>query len=39
MTLEERADYLIRYLLDEREEYQGIALPSGLEEKRRLCAA
>lgn len=36
MTLEERADYLIRYLLDEREEYQGIALPSGLEEKRRL---
>ena len=36
MTLEERADYLIRYLLDEREEYQGIALPSSLEEKRRL---
>lgn len=36
MTQEQRADFLIRCLLDERKEYQDIALPSGLAEKRRL---
>lgn len=34
MTQEQRVDYLIHYLLNEREEYQNIALPSGLVEKR-----
>lgn len=36
MTQEQRADFMIRYLLDERKEYQDIPLPSGLAEKRRL---
>ena len=36
MTQEQRADYLIRYLLEERKEFQDIPLPSGLAEKRRL---
>ena len=36
MTQEQRVDYLIRYLLEEGEEYPGIIQPSGLEEKRRL---
>lgn len=36
MTQEQRADYLIRYLLDERDEYQAVIPPSGLIEKRRL---
>lgn len=36
MTQEQRADFMIRYLLEERKEYQDIVLPSGLAEKRRL---
>lgn len=36
MTQEQRADFLIRCLLEERREYQDIALPSGLAEKRLL---
>lgn len=36
MTQEQRADFMIRYLLDERSAYQDIALPSGLAEKQRL---
>lgn len=36
MTQEQRADFMIRYLLDERKEYRDIALPSGFSEKRRL---
>lgn len=36
MTQEQRADYLIRYLLEERKEYPDIALPSSFAEKRRL---
>lgn len=36
MTQEQRADFMIRYLLDERKEYQDIALPSSLAEKRQL---
>lgn len=35
MTQEQRVDYMIRYLLEEGEEYPGIIQPSGLEEKRR----
>lgn len=36
MTQEQRLDFMIRYLLDERKEYQDIVQPSGLVEKRRL---
>ncbi|MGI6030863.1 MAG: protein-ADP-ribose hydrolase [Eubacteriales bacterium] len=36
MTQEQRADFMIRYLLDERSAYQDIALPSGFAEKQRL---
>lgn len=36
MTQEQRADFMIRYLLDEQSAYQDIALPSGLAEKQRL---
>ena len=36
MTQEQRLDYMIRYLLEERKEYQDIPLPSSLVEKRRL---
>lgn len=36
MTQEQRADFMIRYLLDEQSPYQDIALPSGLAEKQRL---
>ena len=36
MTQEQRADFMIRYLLKERKEFQDIPLPSGLAEKRRL---
>lgn len=36
MTQEQRVDMMIRYLLKERKECENIALPSGLEEKRRL---
>lgn len=36
MTQEQRADYLIRCLLAERKEYQDIAVPPGLPDKRRL---
>ncbi len=36
MTQEQRTDFLIRCLLEERNEYQGIPLPSGLAEKERL---
>lgn len=35
-TQEERLDYLIRYLLNERTEYQDIRLPSSVPEKQRL---
>lgn len=36
MTQEQRADFMIRYLLDERKEYQDIPLPSVLAERQRL---
>lgn len=36
MTQEQRTDFMIRYLLDERKVYQDITLPSGLTEKQRL---
>lgn len=36
MTQKQRADFMIRYLLDERKEYQDIPLPSGLAEKQQL---
>lgn len=36
MTQEQRVDYMIRYLLNEREEYRGIKMPSDPAEKRRL---
>ena len=36
MTQEQRLDFMIRYLLDERNNCQDIALPSSLSEKRRL---
>ncbi len=36
ITQEQRADFLIRCLLDERKEYQNIAPPASLPEKRRL---
>lgn len=36
MTQEQRADFMICFLLDERKEYQDIALPSGLAAKRQL---
>lgn len=36
MTQEQRADFLIRYLLDERKEGLDIEMPSGLAEKERL---
>lgn len=36
MTQEQRAEYLIRYLLEEREEDRNLALPTSLAEKRRL---
>lgn len=36
MTQEQRADFMIRYLLNERKEYQNIALPLSLAGKRRI---
>lgn len=36
MTQDERLDYLLRYLLDERKEYADIHVPDDLSEKRRL---
>lgn len=36
MTQEQRADFMIRYLLNERKAYRDITLPSGLAEKQRL---
>ena len=36
MTQEQRLDFMVRYLLDERKEYQDIVQPSGLVGKRRL---
>lgn len=36
MTQEQRIDFIIRWLLNERKEYHGIPVPSGLAEKRRL---
>lgn len=36
MTQEERVNFMIRYLLDERKEYQDNSLSSGFEEKKRL---
>ncbi len=36
MTQEERADFLIRYLINEQKDYQHIELPASLPEKRRL---
>lgn len=36
MTQGERLDYLVRYLLDEREEYSEIHIPESTQEKRRL---
>lgn len=36
MTQDERLDYLLRYLLDERKEYADIHVPDNLSEKRRL---
>lgn len=36
MTQEERLDFLVRYLLDEDKEYENIAVPSGLQDRRRL---
>ena len=36
MTQEERLDYLLKYLLSEREEYADIRVPDKLSEKRRL---
>ena len=36
MTQEQRVDFMIRYLLDERKAYRDIALPFSLTEKQRL---
>lgn len=36
MTQEQRVDFMIRYLLNERKAYRDITLPSGFAEKRRL---
>ena len=36
MTQEQRADFMIRYLLNERKEHQNIALPLSLAGKRRI---
>ena len=36
VTQEQRADFLIRWLLNEREEYKNLEIPIGLVEKRRL---
>ena len=36
MTQEQRADFLIRFLLDEREEYKNIPIPDDPAGKRRL---
>ena len=39
MTQDQRLEYLIHYLLAEREEYRDVALPAGPAEKRRLLRA
>ena len=39
MTQDERLEYLIRYLLSERREYAGIAMPGSVDERRRLLRA
>ena len=39
MTQDERLEYLIRYLLAERREYAGIAMPGSVDERRRLLRA
>ena len=39
MTQDQRLEYLIHYLLAEREEYRDVALPVGPAEKRRLLRA
>ena len=39
MTQDERLEYLIRYLLAERREYAGIAIPGSVDERRRLLRA
>ena len=39
MTQDQRLEYLIHYLLAEREEYRDVALPASPAEKRRLLRA
>ncbi len=39
MTHDERLEYLIKYLLAERREYAGIAMPGSVDERRRLLRA
>ena len=38
MTQDERLEYLIRYLLAERREYEGTVIPESTDERRRRCA-